>query len=352
MPIEHHHDNNATNDHVLGTVGFVLGFVAIFGTMGVGWPLFILFFVGGWYLRQAGEGLRKYRPAARTSQAVIAILGAFTGILVPFSVYSFWVLFSHRGRTYYEARGRGLDEHAAARHTYRVLEEPYTPPPPRPPAAPRPSAIPVQSMVTSEVREEPRPRRRSRLVSAGFWVLGLTFAAAVLLTAGDVVEPSLGLSRNALPAVVACGLLASAALLALGFLSALLSPRTTGGGAAFAGLCLCGLVGLGAYVAFERAGPLARNWARETCLGRYLSVPPQSFERDFLEQDNGGRYREIERAVGEALPELKLQRREKDQLWIRWPAAVHGPRRVDVARELQRLVREELGDSFQPSRVD
>jgi hypothetical protein len=110
---EHHLDNLATIDHVLGTIGFVLGFIAIFGTMGVGWPIFILFFVGGWYLRQTADELRKYRPAARTAQAVIAILVATTGILIPFSISSFWVLFSHRGRTYYEARARGAVRLAA-----------------------------------------------------------------------------------------------------------------------------------------------------------------------------------------------------------------------------------------------
>jgi len=167
---EYHVDNLATIDQVLGTVCYVLAIASIFGMLrgvrplGLG-PLggmeAIVLFVIGWYLRETGENLRKYRLSARTSQAVVAMLAACTVILLPYTIYSFWVLFGHRGRTYYEARNRGLGENEAARHAFRVIESQFTlppepPPPPgaRPaekPRAPRPEQIAVQSMLTSHL---------------------------------------------------------------------------------------------------------------------------------------------------------------------------------------------------------
>ncbi len=346
--LEHHLDNVATIDHVLGTVAYVLGFVMLFSGLA---PAFILFFVGGWYLRTTAEGLRKYRPAARTAQAVIAILGACTGILIPFTLYSFWVLFSHRGRTYYEARGRGLDEHAAARHTYRVLEEPYAPPPPRPP---RPSAIPVQSIVTSEVREEPKPLRRSRFVTAGYWLLGLTFVAVALMTGGRAFDPSLDLDEG-IGGVAACGLGASGLLLALGFLHAIFSARATGAGVAFLGLVLCGLVGVGS-VAIVRGDVPSIPWAIradfdsavETCLGRCTGSPPLGFESGFLAEND--RHGWLETAVGESIPALRLQQRG-NLIYVRWPASVVGQSRVHLALALQRLVELDLCGTFEPTRL-
>ncbi len=348
---EHHLDNLATIDHVLGTVGYVLGFVALFGTWGFGAPVFLLFFVGGWYLRQAAEGLRKYRPAARTAQAVIAILAACTGILLPFSIYSFWVLFSHRGRTYYDARGRGLDEHAAARHTYRVLEEPYVPPPARRPAPPRPSAIPVQSIVTSEVSEEPAAPRRSRIISAGFWILGLTFVAVILMATGDAVEPTLRLSEG-IGGVAACGLAASGALLALGFLRALFSRRVMGAGTAFLGLFLCGVLGLGSYVVVGRAAPPnvpgVVGIGPIEPLGLYRGSLPASFERDFFRKEN--RLQIVQNVVEEPIPALRLVRRHSNSLYVQCPPGAKNPRRIALA--VQRLLEVELDGDFEPSELD
>ena len=345
---EHHLDNLATIDHVLGTVAYVLGFVVLFGGMAVGVPFFVVFFIGGWYLRAAAEGLRKYRQSARTAQAVIAILGAFTGILIPFSIYSFWVLFSHRGRTYYDARGRGLDEHSAARHTYRVIEEPFAPPPPRPPVPPRPSAIPVQSIVTSEVREEPIRPRRSRLVSAGYWFLGLTFVAVVLMATGDAIEPSLKLSEG-IGGVAACGLGASGLLLALGFLHAVFSARASGAGAAFMGLVLCGAVGIGAYVVVGRAAPrlFARNGV-ETVVGQYIDLPPANFERDFFKAKDRRVW--FTKALG-SVPNVRLVRRGT-------VLSVQCPPELDVASTrravlaVQRLIDLDLDGRFAPYTLD
>jgi len=248
MRFEHHIDNVATINHVLGTVAYVFGFLSLFGAARFVWISvpFFLFFIGGWYLRNTAEGLRKYRPHARTAQAVIAIVGGFTFILLPFSIYSTWVLFSHRGRTYYDARGRGLTEQAAARHTYRMLEEPYPVPPApppkptgpgkagKPPPPPRPSQIPVQSMVTSEVTLPPPMKRTwSPFVPLGYFAL---FATVIIggLTATDVIQ-----TDDYLPAPVAVTI----GCFGLGFLHALFSYKRKGAIAA-----LIGLVVLGALV--------------------------------------------------------------------------------------------------------
>ncbi|MHC4955453.1 MAG: serine/threonine-protein kinase [Planctomycetota bacterium] len=189
---EHHVDNLATIDQVLGTVCYVLGAISLFGIMRpfyayTGGMHFLVLFVMGWYMRETGENLRKYRLSARTSQAVVAILAAFTGVLIPFTIYSFWVLFGHRGRTYFEARNRGLSENESARHTFRVVESSFTPPPP-PPQAPventpppplRPSQIPVQSMVTSDVEsrlEAAIPKRKKGGRVSRWLRLGAVFA--------------------------------------------------------------------------------------------------------------------------------------------------------------------------------
>jgi len=182
---EHHIDNLATIDQVLGTVFYVLGVMTLFGMSrlpffwGGGFG-FIALFVMGWYLRETGEELRKYKQSAKTAQAVISILAGFTLILLPFTIYSFWVLFGHRGRTYYDARNRGLSEREAASHTYEVLESDIgTPAPkPAPPPSPRPSRIPVQSMVVSETDGAPPRRRISWLV----WLGLIPIVVAAILT--------------------------------------------------------------------------------------------------------------------------------------------------------------------------
>jgi len=209
---EHHVDNLATIDQVLGTVCYVLAIAGIFGLLrglralnvpfsgGTG---AIVLFVMGWYLRETGENLRKYRLSARTSQAVIAIIAAFTGFLLPYTIYSFWVLFGHRGRTYFEARNRGLGENEAARHTYRVIESEFTPPPmpPPPPAAARatrPEQIPVQSMVTSQLESaaEQLPSLASRKKLSRWVKFGMIAAVVTSIVAVSIAVYSPGYARN------------------------------------------------------------------------------------------------------------------------------------------------------------
>jgi len=320
---EYHMDNVATIDHVLGTVCYVLGFLALFNVLSRTWtgmPL-ILFFIFGWYFRETAENLRKFKVSARTSQAAIAILCGLTFVLLPFTIYSLWVLFGHRGRTYYEARGRGLDESEAARYTERLMEAPYGPPaPPRVPVAPTPSQIPVQSMVTSDVIQplepEPRVERRSGFVTAGLALFGLFIAAFVVVAVTDVelpVSSLLGLGM---------GVAVSFMLLLIGFFHALLTPRVRGALAAFFGMFLVFIAG-GVAVLF--AGSVDpdeipddyRSYVRKgrdaihgpiysVPLGRYVVEPPAKFEDDLLA--SGERLAWLRDVTGVRALDLELRR--------------------------------------------
>jgi len=183
--LEWHVDNVATVDYVLGTIALVVGIGgvvsrAVRDAVWTGFPFWGLILLG-FYLQRTAANLRAFSPAARTGQALVAILCIPTGVLVPFTLYSVWVLFSHRGRTYYEARGRGLDEGAAARYAHRIVEEPFRsappPPPPAPPRPPmnppRPSDIPARSVLVSKIRM--RHRSRGFLLFLLLLILALAF---------------------------------------------------------------------------------------------------------------------------------------------------------------------------------
>jgi hypothetical protein len=244
---EHHIDNLATIDQVLGTVFYILAVMTLVGTVRVpflwsgGFGAIVLFIMG-YYLRETGEQLRKYKLSSRVSQAVISIIAGFTLILLPFTIYSFWVLFGHRGRTYYEARNRGLTEREAASHTFEVVEDDLTPPARKPvvPASPRPSQIPVQSMVMSEQAEAPRPKRRfSWLIWAGL----VPVAAATIL--GMMRLEGARIDDDVIWAFFWIGM----PILALGLLHAIYSRRTRG---AVVAAILLTLFGMGA-IGFEEA---------------------------------------------------------------------------------------------------
>jgi len=356
---EYHIDNVATVNHVLGTIFYVLGFMSLFGlgfvarAVWFGAPFFV-FFIAGWYLRSTADSLRKYKTTARTAQAVIAILAGFTFLLIPFSIYSLWVLFSHRGRTYYEARGRGLTGQAAARHTYRMLEEPYAPPRPEPPPAappspapPRPSQIPVQSIVTSEVVDKKHARpRTSGWVRAGIWTLLGSALLAGLATAG---APGVAVWL-AVPAVVGAG------LLVVGFFHSLVTPGVRGALAAFIVLfvfvivaAVVALIGLMPRVAEARRSSMS-NMARaqrptEIYVGGYRSPMPRSnFERGFLTAAR----REWVRKVAGYHEKLSLKRRGKSVSVLVHGATLPAPR---VARAVQEMLALELGHRFRRSRI-
>jgi len=361
---EYHIDNVATVDHVLGTIFHVLGFMSLFGVgfltraLYVSAPFFV-FFIAGWYLRSTAENLRKYKSSARTAQAVIAILTSFTFLLIPFSIYSLWVLFSHRGRTYFEARSRGLSEQAAARHTYRMLEEPYAPPRPAPPqpapaapAAPRPSQIPVQSIVTSEVVDGKRARpRTSGWVRAGLWtLLGSALLAGIAAATGAPIL----VVWLAIPAVM------GAVLLVVGFFHSLVTPGVRGALVAFLALFLFAvvagvlvLVGLAPRVAESSRGPVsipfATSHAQATWMhvGGYGTPPAQDFETSFLTDAR----REWVRQVTGYRGKLSLRR-----LGNSVSVLVHGRKATRsaqrVAHAVQEMLVRELGDRFRGSRTD
>ncbi|MHC4136203.1 MAG: protein kinase domain-containing protein [Planctomycetota bacterium] len=360
---EYHIDNVATVDHVLGTIFYVLGFMSLFGVgfltraIYVSAPFFV-FFIAGWYLRATADSLRKYKSTARTAQAVIAILASLTFLLIPFSIYSLWVLFSHRGRTYYEARSRGLSEQAAARHTYRMLEEPYAPPrpppppsAPPPPTAPRPSQIPVQSIVTSEVvdrRRHAQPRT-SRWVSAGLWTL---LGCALLAGLAGAVAPVLVLWL-AVPALVGAG------LLVVGFFHSLVTPGVRGALAAFVALivfavvaAVVALVGLTTRVAELRRGPMSitaphppiSTTSSEYRVGKYTFPPPRNFEARFLTKQRIEWVRKVTGYPGK----LKLVRRA-EVVSLRMYGAAMSKRTwpgLKVCNVVQDLLERELPDRF------
>jgi len=362
---EYHIDNLATINHVLGTLCYVGGALSLFGArwfeLWVGLPFFV-FFIAGWYMRETAEKLRKYRTAARTSQAVIAILCACTGVLLPFSIYSMWVLFSHRGRTYYEARGRGLNEVAAARHTYRLLEQPYAvapapppahrPPAPAPPLPPRPSQIPVQSMVTSEVVES-RPRRRwSRLVVLGYVALLVTIGVGAL-TALRYIQ---------IDDYIPGPLTATVGLLGLGLLVCAFTGRPKGAVAALVGLGILGALvpvydhvrastrpGWTAYSPLGGSALPAQVPTRRTYLGAYDGSLERDFEKDFFGIDRMGWLITVTGHRGVA-PTLSL-RRSGSRLYL----DVRHPERAQSLgaweHAAQDAVAAALGGGFRPAEI-
>jgi hypothetical protein len=353
---EYHIDNVATVNHVLGTIFYVFGFMSLFGVgfltraIYISAPFFV-FFLAGWYLRATADNLRKYKTTARTAQAVIAILSAFTFLLIPFSIYSLWVLFSHRGRTYYEARGRGLSEQAAARHTYRMLEEPYAPPRPAPPpaappppVAPRPSQIPVQSMVTSEVVDSrKRTPRTSAWVRAGLWTLLGTAVLAGLATAGAPIL----VVWLAVPALIGAG------LLVIGFFHSLVTPNVRGALAAFFALLFLALVA-GVVVLYTYTRVVESSRARAATdvpsqkvitVGHYPARPPRwDFEGTLLSDAR----REWVRQVTGYLGKLNVRRRGKFV-----SVGSYGDRMTAqrVARAVQEMLVRELQDRFHAMRI-
>jgi hypothetical protein len=194
-------------------------------------------------------------------------------------------------------------------------------------------------------------------VSAGFWILGLTFVAVVLMAAADAIEPSLKLAANAVGGVAVCGLAASGFLLGLGFLRVLFSPRVTGAGAAFLGLFLCGALGMGTYVLVGRAAPPNFPWTGyvgqpQTHLGdfRYVGgikpTPPASFERDFFSSERHAEW--LRQVLGEPLPPLRLVR-AGTRLYLQYPQTLDTSLQRKAALAVQRLVDTDLDGDFRPS---
>ena len=173
----------------------------------------------------------------------------------PPGIYGLWALFGHRGRTYYEARSRGLSEIEAAQHTQRILEDPMhatyrtydaTPegvqeqrgPASAPPPPPRPSQIPVMSQVVPEAAIErdrnhgpatggkPAKRRCSKFVTVGFLLMLAAFGVVV---ASQLL--GVGVTYRVITPIFGIGSL----FLVLGFFHSLFTGKR-GAGLAFFGL--------------------------------------------------------------------------------------------------------------------
>ena len=156
----------------------------------------------------------------------------------------------------------------AAQYTYRLLEEPYSDVPVRPraepapveplrPTPPTPSQIPIQSMVTSEVLPRPVHRKqRTRLVTAGIWVAGLTLIAGLIAVASDA-----RLASDEIETPLIVGIAVSGSLLGLGVLRVF-----TGRG--FTGLIPAAITGFGLVVAcvgFPKLGCVQYIESTQTC---------------------------------------------------------------------------------------
>jgi hypothetical protein len=331
---------------------------------------FILFFVAGWYLRETSDNLRKFKHNARTAQAVIAVLVGFTGILIPFSIYSFWVLFGHRGRTYYEARARKLSPREAAQYTYRLLEEPYlqetaryrepaqsatpppAPPPQQPPQPPTPSQIPVQSMVTSQVEPAPAPKPKPHLspfTKAGLLIIGLSFLAGGLSIAADeVIDMD---DVGVVPLVI------GGVFLSIGFLHAIFSPKAKG--AFFALFAIGAAVAGGVLYEEHYAQPIKRaRWEARRAesqvakiqIGAYRKLPDRRYEYEFMRDNARTAWLQVATLYpGRFAQEVHLFR-EGNLLVVRVPARyMHNTLLMnDIAHAVTLCVREDLGDDFLP----
>ncbi len=61
-----------------------------------------------WFCMETASQLRGYKPGGRKAQGILALAAAPTGILLPYTIGSWWLLHSFRGASYYDARARGL----------------------------------------------------------------------------------------------------------------------------------------------------------------------------------------------------------------------------------------------------
>ncbi|MHC4959086.1 MAG: serine/threonine-protein kinase [Planctomycetota bacterium] len=121
--MEHHLDNLAVIDRVLA-VALVLVGIAWFAIAAVEPPkqdamvlfsaLGVLWFFGAALCWRTATLTKERRFGAQGFQAFVASVAGLTVLLLPFTYYSFWVLWGHRGRRYYTARASGKSPIEAA----------------------------------------------------------------------------------------------------------------------------------------------------------------------------------------------------------------------------------------------
>jgi hypothetical protein len=180
-------------------------------------------------------------------------------------------------------------------------------------------------------------------VSAGYWILGLTFVALALMAGGHAYDSTLDLD-DGFCVVSALGLSLSGFLLAIGFVHALFSSRRRGAPAAFVGLVLCGALAIGAYLYVERTSTRVYHTTFGTCLGRYVTPPPANFERDFFQAPGRGEW--LRTALDGSIPPARLVRMA-DRLYIQCEPTLGYRSSARVALAVQRLVDLELDGHFE-----
>ncbi len=88
----------------------------------------LVFCMLGWFATETAEGLRRFRSEARPAQGVLAVLVAPLFLLLPYSIFSWWLLHGFRGRVYYDGRASGLSAgEAVTSITQTALGDPDAP---------------------------------------------------------------------------------------------------------------------------------------------------------------------------------------------------------------------------------
>ncbi|MCZ6574153.1 MAG: serine/threonine-protein kinase [Planctomycetota bacterium] len=176
---ENHIHNLITMNRVIGSIVLLIGMffmasmllyraqgslnapLSIASLLGVG--MFLATLLLWWTAKRLGD----YDPHGRSWQASLSVVAGCTGVLLPYTIYSFWVLYGHRGRAYFDARSRGLDSTAAAVYAYNALEGGSGP-------------------VMPPVRDQP-PCTGIVCAAYVWWLVGLMVAGIVAQTAGSYV---------------------------------------------------------------------------------------------------------------------------------------------------------------------
>ncbi len=215
------------------------------------------------------------------------------------------------------------------------------------PTPPTPSQIPIQSMVTSEVLPKPAHRKqRTRLVTAGIWVAGLTLIAGLIAVASDA-----RLASDEIETPLIVGIAVSGSLLGLGVLRVF-----TGRG--FTGLIPAAITGFGLVVACVGFDEIKHDRARQNSLlvqrsarlGSYATMPARGFEDSLLKDSKVVAWLSEACAYpnGQLGREVRFRRRGKT-VWVEVPYRVAIYDRmitINLAAALRELLKNRLGPDF------
>jgi len=139
----------------------------------------VLWFVFGALFWWTADKLRKYDPAAPGTQHVLASIAGLTGVLLPYTIYSFWLLMGHRGRIYYDARADGATGEQAAAKADEILGQDGVADP-----ADAPRALEEMQSTAAELPSNFRPVRMEhqfRTLGAVNAIIGATVGLGTLI---------------------------------------------------------------------------------------------------------------------------------------------------------------------------